>query len=584
MAPKPRTTKRKAVLPASRAPSSRIASARRTLKKKKQAQKAKAESVEARHRAKGGYGKAMCSPWEVPKGGIKQSPAYKKMLVRCGCVGSTPPAPKDRAGAPLKGGFPVEKWPPNVLVDGQRCCWLPDDWGQAIKNTGPGGFYLGWMSPEGKFFYHRRYYPTSIEAHLGRKLTALDGINGVRRSVSQRVPPGADKAFLEGCLTAAERKHVLGANHFHFAVISARRAALDDGQHAIMLVEGYCQGAGITPTWYVDKESLADYKNLGLKAVVGGKLTPARNMALDTAKRNGQVCVQISDDISKWEYFDVEKQNFSGETGFGKMNAAVHGSRRLCISPLAAAQFILAKMRSSLEKPQLGGVFPTLNAAMSLGNEEYSTHHFILGDFFVAEPTSPCRFDTSMTLKEDYDYSCSHIKAHGSVLRCNRMFAHARHATNKGGAVATRDATGAKERANIAILQRKWPGVFYLNGKRKDEVIMKWGGKAVPRKSSNATSAASSRAKPTKKAEAKAKGCEAKANMMGYRAKARVKYTSEKGYSSVPYINRRCAKLDGKSVEACIQTRFKDAAGRERPYRLTDLKYDEAAGRLRILK
>lgn len=307
-------------------------------------------------------------------------------------------------------------------------------------------------------------------------------------------------------------------------------------------------------------------------------------MALDTAKRRGQVCVQISDDISKWEYFDVEKQNFAGEIGFDKMNAAVHGSRRLCISPLAAAQFILAKMRSSPLKPQLGGVFPTLNIAMSLGNAEYSTQHFILGDFFVAEPTSPCRFDTSMSLKEDYDYSCSHIKAHGSVLRCNRMLAHARHATNSGGAVATRDATGAKERANIAILMRKWPGAFYLNGKRKDEVIMKWGGKATPRKSPKSSSAAASRAKPTKKAEAKGRGYEAKANRTGYKAGARVKYNSGEGYSSVPYINRRCAKLDGKTVEACLQTRFKDSAGCEKPYRLPDLRYDEAAGRLRILK
>jgi len=476
----------------------------------------------------------------------------------------------------------VEKWPPNVLVDGKRDCWLPDDWGQAVKNTGPGGVYLGWVSPEGKFFYHRRGYPSAIEEHLGRKLTALDGINGVRRAVSQRVPPGADKAFLNGCLSAAERKHVLDAKGFHFAVISARRATSDDGQHGIMLVEGYCHGAGIKPTWYVDKESLDDYKKLGLDAVVGGKLTPARNMALDTAKRRGQVCVQISDDISKWEYFDVEKQDFSGQADFSKMNAAVRGSKRLYISPLAAAQFILAKMRSSPLKPQLGGVFPTLNAAMSLGNEEYSTHHFILGDFFVAEPTSPCRFDTSMTLKEDYDYSCSHIRAHGSVLRCNRMFAHARHATNSGGAVATRDATGAKERANIAILQRKWPGVFYLNGKRKDEVIMKWGDKATPQPSSRSRSAASTRAKPTKKANAK--GYKAKDKMLGYKATAKVKYIREKGYSSVPYLNRRCAKLDGKTVEACLQSRFKDAAGCEKPYRLTDLKYDEAAGRLRILK
>merc|ERR1719424_1752199 len=146
------------------------------------------------------------------------------MVSRCGCLGSTPPAPKDRAGAPLRGGFPIDKLPPNVLVDGKRIFWLPDDWGQVVKNTGPGGVYHGWLSPEGKFFYHRSGFPHAIEETVGRRLTALDGVNGLLRSVKQRVTPGSDKAFLHGTLTASERKHVVDAKRFHFAVISARRA------------------------------------------------------------------------------------------------------------------------------------------------------------------------------------------------------------------------------------------------------------------------------------------------------------------------------------------------------------------------
>merc|ERR1719222_19775 len=79
-----------------------------------------------------------------------------------------------------------------------------------------------------------------------------------------------------------------------------------------------------------------------------------------------------------------------------------------------------------------------------------------------------------MTLKEDYDFTCSHLDKHGSVLRCNRMFVTAKHSTNTGGAVAIRDDSGSKERLNIAILQKKWPGGFKLNPKRKDEVTMHW--------------------------------------------------------------------------------------------------------------
>eukprot|EP00439_Symbiodinium_sp_Y106_P027924 s21_g3.t1 len=169
-----------------------------------------------------------------------------------------------------------------------------------------------------------------------------------------------------------------------------------------------------------------------------------RNMALDDAQSKGLVCVQVSDDISKWEYYDCEKQNYRGQTTFTKANQAVKGVRTYTISPLAAAQFLLAKMRSSPDKPKLGGVFPTRNHALALGAEEYSKYNFILGDFFVADK-SKVRFDESMTLKEDYDYTCGHCHAHGSVLRCNRLFIAARHATNKGGAVAVRDSQGVKE-------------------------------------------------------------------------------------------------------------------------------------------
>ena len=282
-----------------------------------------------------------------------------------------------------------------------------------------------------------------------------------------------DKDFLETCLTSKERRNIVPVRKFHFAVISARRATSPDGIHNIMVVEAHFRLKGVRPTWYVDEASHSDYEKLGLRVKVGGKLTPARNKALEEARRQGCVCVQVSDDISKWEYYNVAQQDFRGKMSFKKANEAVKGIKPMTISPVCAAQFILAKMRSSNEKPKLGGVFPTLNAALSLGAPEFSTQHFILGDFFVVE-LSPCRFDESMTLKEDYDYTCSHLQHHGHVLRCNRMFAHARHATNKGGAVAIRDSAGAKEKLNISILMKKWPGAFCLNGRRKHEVVLSW--------------------------------------------------------------------------------------------------------------
>merc|ERR1712217_11912 len=136
-----------------------------------------------------------------------------------------------------------------------------------------------------------------------------------------------------------------------------------------------------------------------------------------------------------------------------------------------------AKMRAApgYKKPQLGGVYMLGSCSRTFAGEEFVRNHFILGDFFVVDK-SKVRFDESMTLKEDYDFTCAHIKAHGSVMRCNRMTLSVKHYSNAGGAVDERDKKGAKERMNIDILNRKWPRCFRKNPKRKNEVILKWRG------------------------------------------------------------------------------------------------------------
>lgn len=413
-----------------------------------------------------GYGKAMSSPWELPPGGLEQSPAWHLLISRCG--GAAPPPPEERLGAPIEGGFPVAKWPPNVLVDCDRVCWLPDDWGQGVKNTGPGGTYIVWVSPQGGIFYHRPV----IERTLGRELTAFDGCRGRLRAVQARLGTLADDEFFRAMLSAEERRRLAPPEGFRFCVVSARRARTPQGAQDVMLVEAHFRRAGVRPTWYVDAPSLEDYRRLGLQAVVGGKLTPARNLALEDAAREGRACVQVSDDISRWEYLVCPKLESRGGD-FSEANAAAAGAKRYVISPVAAAQFLLARMRSCGRGPQLGGVYPNANAAQAISQDECTYRHFILGDFFVVD-SSPCRFDPAMTLKEDYDFTAAHLAQHGAALRCNRLFLHAKHSTNQGGAVATRDSGGAEERKNIAILQAKWPGAFHLNGKRKDEVIFNW--------------------------------------------------------------------------------------------------------------
>lgn len=53
------------------------------------------------------------------------------------------------------------------------------------------------------------------------------------------------------------------------------------------------------------------------------------------------------------------------------------------------------------------------------------------------------------------------------------MLINPTHRTNAGGAVDDRDASGAKEDANIAILRRKWGDKAFADGRRAHEVVMK---------------------------------------------------------------------------------------------------------------
>lgn len=414
---------------------------------------------------------------------------------------------EERAGYPLEfppGSVDPKDWitenKVRITVDFARKPWLPNSWGQGVKTTlptahstgGRGGTYTVLISPEGKVFYHR----AESEKYWGRPFTNADGFDGTVRTArlqaqqavqlarAQIIDAGSagpqgligtdsDESFFD-LLSDRERCCLPDKDELHFCVVSARRAAKAEGIRDIWMVQSQFLEAGVTPTWYVDEASLAEYRALGLTAVVGGKLTAARNKCLDDARSFGRACVECSDDISAWEYRDGPKAAVRTDDA---MNAAHNAARRYIISPVAAARFILAKMRGAEDnrgmRPQLGGVYMLGSCARTFAGDAFVRQHFIIGDFFVVDK-SDVRFDEEMKLKEDYDFACSHIKAHGSVMRCNRMTLNVKHYANSGGACTNRDSKGEEEQRNIAILRRKWPGVFAANPKRKNEVIMRW--------------------------------------------------------------------------------------------------------------
>ena len=83
---------------------------------------------------------------------------------------------------------------------------------------------------------------------------------------------------------------------------------------------------------------------------------------------------------------------------------------------------------------------------------------------------NPLRFDTTMTLKEDYDYTLQHLAKYGNVFRYQKYLFEFEHYTNKGGAVQYRSTK--EEHKNIRILIGKWGEKIRLNPKRKNEILI----------------------------------------------------------------------------------------------------------------
>ena len=166
------------------------------------------------------------------------------------------------------------------------------------------------------------------------------------------MPLDLNQKDLKIVLLAGGTRFLPKKEEFHFCVVSARRATEVEGVKDIFTVQTHLVLAGITPTWYVDSESLGDYQALGLNAVVGGKLTPSRNKALDDAKKLNKICVQLSDDISSWEYRHGPR---ASEKTDDALNQAWNNARRYVVGPVAAARWIIAMMRASPEQPKLGG-------------------------------------------------------------------------------------------------------------------------------------------------------------------------------------------------------------------------------------
>lgn len=206
-------------------------------------------------------------------------------------------------------------------------------------------------------------------------------------------------------------------------------------------------------TWFVPSEDAYDYRHFSKGSVVSvseppGKygLTVARNMALQRA--HGGVCIQTSDDLKGFQRLQEGAKRGAVPTKWPEVREALLGA-------LEARGVHLA------------GLPPTANPFFSKpGIKEKA---FIIGDLFAA--SGECRFDETLPLKEDYDFTCRHLETYGRVARIGDFLAEYSHYKNRGGAVSYR--TEQLEEKTCARLLERWPQYLHANPKRKNEVVLR---------------------------------------------------------------------------------------------------------------
>ena len=173
----------------------------------------------------------------------------------------------------------------------------------------------------------------------------------------------------------------------------------------------------------------------------------SRNYALHHAFKENKMCVQLSDDIKNVKL----NENFA-EKKEVELDFAIKE---------------IVELFSKTKGVYLLGVPPTANHFFA--KKMTVPNVFCIGDMLFVKPND-LRFDESLTLKEDYDYTLQHIAAYGIVIRYQKYIFNFAHYSNTGGAVAYRN--DKEEKYNIRKLKTKWGDKIKMNPKRKNEILL----------------------------------------------------------------------------------------------------------------
>lgn len=208
-------------------------------------------------------------------------------------------------------------------------------------------------------------------------------------------------------------------------------------------------------TWIVrdmiDLESYMKYDNIVVG--IGGRLSESRNQAIECAFSNQHDCIMVEDDLVNIQLCSSKNYHDNKSIDFQE------------------AIRIMYDAFTEIPYCYLCGVAPTNNAFYYNPQRPISINKFVIGSLIIIRYNTPLRFDTNLSLKEDYDYTLQHITHHGGAIRCDNILATFNHYSNKGGAVDYR--TPELETKTINHLKHKWgSNIIKDNPRRLNEIIL----------------------------------------------------------------------------------------------------------------
>jgi hypothetical protein len=116
---------------------------------------------------------------------------------------------------------------------------------------------------------------------------------------------------------------------------------------------------------------------------------------------------------------------------------------------------------------KLWGVYPIPNHYYM--SPRLDPKGFIIGAFCGIE-TSDLRYDPTLYVKEDYDFTIKHILRYRKIVRFNQYAVKAQHYTNKGGCMEYR--TDKIEQKAIRRLKELYPLYIRDNPRRQNEILL----------------------------------------------------------------------------------------------------------------